>query len=55
MDTEEQKAQAAHIDETRPSADMDGDNGAVADAEISKKLVRRIDTRVMPVVRTHYT
>lgn len=49
MDPEEQKPQAAHVDEKSTSVGTDGGDHPVVDNETGRNL-RRIDKRVMPVV-----
>lgn len=51
MDAEDQKPQDSHVSEKAPSSGEDGSDGRVTmDPEAHKKLLRRIDWRVMPVV-----
>ncbi|KAL2113150.1 hypothetical protein VUR80DRAFT_5229 [Thermomyces stellatus] len=49
MDPEEQKPQAAHVDEKSTSVGTDGGDHPVVDNETGRNL-RRIDKRVMPVL-----
>lgn len=56
MDSDEQKAHAAHLSEKDPLGVESGIESSVHNAttiepETAKALLRRIDIRVMPVVR----
>ena len=50
MDSEGQKVETTYVDEKSASAGTNGEDFIVIDGETGRKLLRRIDKRVMPVV-----
>jgi hypothetical protein len=54
MATEFEKAQASPVAEKADSAEIEDATNTIIDAETNRKLLKRIDRRVMPVVSPHH-